>query len=328
MRYITFEEQVSRHLNFLQNAGLDIIDLMIDSEEFIRARAKGESGRGEFAYKTSLRRLNNGTTGLITWCRRENGQINMYKTYGHPLATSSTRGKLTPAREICRTEETCSERIHKFWEFSSRHGESDYLKRKKVGAYRIRFRENQYGKVAVIPMIDGQKSLRGYQILNSNGSKVFAKGVQCSGLFHPLIKLTDGLPVGIAEGYVTAAACLELTGMPMVAAFTSENLEQVVIVIRQVLPNSPVVIFADNDRHLNENKGVICAHRAIKRYKENSRVLVPNFNGKPCTRDYSDWNDLVRAIGSEEVLKQIHQSLNSALSEKIKQWIASKNISL
>ncbi len=328
MIYITFEEQVSRHLNFLQSAGLNIMDLMIDSEEFIRARAKGESGRGEFAYKTASRRLNNGTTGLITWCRRENGQIKTYKTYGHPFGTSSIKGKLIPSGDKCRTEETCSERIYKFWELSFRHGESDYLKRKKVGAYRIRFRENQYGKVAVIPMIDGQKRLRGYQILNSNGSKVFAKGVQCSGLLHPLIKLTDGLPVGIAEGYVTAATCLELTGMPMVAAFTSYNLEQVATVIRQVLPNSPVVIFADNDRYLTKNKGVICAHRAIKRYKENGHVLVPSFNGQPCTRDYSDWNDLVQAVGFKEVIKQIQQSLNSALSEKIKQWIVLKTIGL
>ncbi len=57
-------------------------------------------------------------------------------------------------------------------------------------------------------------------------------------------------------------------------------------------------------------------------------MLVPHFDGKPRTRDYSDWNDLVRAIGSEEALKQILQGLNKAMNEKIKQWIAAKSIEL
>ncbi len=325
MGYMTFEEQKSRHLNFLKNTGLDVSDLLIDSQGFTRARAKGEYGRGEYTYKTASRRLDNGMTGLITWCRSDSGQIKTCKTYGYPLAGSSVTSS---SKRLCRSEETCPERIRKFWELSSRHGESDYLKRKRVGAYRIRFRENQYGKVVIVPMIDDQNRLRGYQILNSNGSKVFAKGVQCSGLFHPLTQLTDGLPVGIAEGYATAATCLELTGMTMVAAFTSENLERVVAVLRQHYPNSPQVIFADNDRHLNKNKGVISANIAIKRAKDNGHILVPHFDGNPRTRDYSDWNDLGRTIGSEEALKQILQGLNKALNEKIKQWIAAKSIEL
>ena len=170
-------------------------------------------------------------------------------------------------------------------------------------------------------MMDGLKRLRSYQILNSNGSKVFAKGTRCAGLFHPLVKLTDGLPIAIAESYVTAATCLELIGIPMVTAFTSENLEQVTVLLQQVLPNSPLVIFADNDRHLAWNKGIICAHKAIKGVQGNGDVLVPNFGDLPCTRDYSDWNDLVRAIGPKEALKQIQ---NNNLNKKIQQWIAAK----
>ena len=272
MEYMTFEQQVSKHVNFLQKVGLDVIDLTIDSEEFSRAYAKGESGRGEYAYKTVSRKLNNGTTGLITWCRGEKGQITTYKTYGHPRNASI---KVTSSSK--KTEEPCNERVRRFWELSLHQGESDYLKRKKVGAYRIRFRENHYGKVAIIPMMDGLKRLRSYQILNSNGSKVFAKGTRCAGLFHPLVKLTDGLPIAIAESYVTAATCLELIGIPMVTAFTSENLEQVTVLLQQVLPNSPLVIFADNDRHLAWNKGIICAHKACLKGYSALSVRLPRF---------------------------------------------------
>src|SRR6516225_8169540 len=84
MGFMNFEQQIALHLQFLQQAGLDVKSLIIDSTEFIRSRTNGEVGRGEYAYKTVSRKLNNGMTGLMTWCRSENGQTKTYKTYGHP----------------------------------------------------------------------------------------------------------------------------------------------------------------------------------------------------------------------------------------------------
>lgn len=187
MGYMTFGQQVAQHLHFLREAGLELEDLTIDSPEFIRCRATGGLGRGEYAYKTASKRLNNGLVGLMTWCRSESGQVNIYKTYGYPSTPDNYQGKdlsfassLNDCQVITKEQLCCNidiERIRKFWELSSHHGESDYLKRKGVGAYRIRFRENQYGKVGVIPMRDVQDKLLGYQILNANGSKIFAKGI-------------------------------------------------------------------------------------------------------------------------------------------------------
>ena len=65
-------------------------------------------------------------------------------------------------------------------------------------------------------MRDIRGQLQGYQILNADGSKVFAKGIQITGLFHQVTDLIDIIPIGIAEGYVTAATCFELLPMPMV----------------------------------------------------------------------------------------------------------------
>ena len=84
MSVMTFEQQIALHLHFLQQTGLEVKSLIIDSSEFIRSRTNGKMGRGEYAYKTVSRKLNNGMTGLMTWCRSENGQIQTYKTYGHP----------------------------------------------------------------------------------------------------------------------------------------------------------------------------------------------------------------------------------------------------
>lgn len=330
MGYMTFGQQVAQHLQFLQKAGLELANLTIDSAEFIRSLSIGERGRGEYAYKTVSRRLNNGMVGLMTWCRSENGHINTYKTYGYPSTPDSnwkggfsfahSQGTCQPIIE----EKTCCdvnlEKTQKFWEFSSQHGESDYLQRKGVGAYRIRFRENQYGKVAVVPMRDVQDRLRGCQILNSNGSKVFAKGMRLPGLFHRLTELVDGTPIGIAEGYVTAATCLELVDIPMVSAFTSDNLEQVATALQRRYPNSGIVIFADNDRHLSENKGLESANRALSRFKSRGVVLAPYFDEYPATRDYSDWNDLVREIGRKSTLKQIQEILTLTQNEGIRRW--------
>ena len=84
MKNMSFEQQVVEHIHFLQNTELEVSNLIIDSQEFIRSRATGEVGRGEYAYKTVSRVLNNGMMGLMTWCRSERGEVNTYKTYGWP----------------------------------------------------------------------------------------------------------------------------------------------------------------------------------------------------------------------------------------------------
>lgn len=315
MGYMKFEQQIALHLQFLQQTGLEVNSLQIDSKEFIRSRKKGEEGRGEYAYKTMIKRLNNGMIGLTTWCRGINGIVSTYKTYGESATTDKT--SFNSSAEEKSYFESYERRIRQFWEHSSCLGESDYLQRKGVKAYRIRFRENQYGRVAVIPMTNIDGMLMGYQILNADGSKIFAKGIKLHGLFHQLTDLKDNVPIGIAEGYVTAATCYELLlFMPMVAAFTSDNLERVVELLRRRYPNSPLVIFADNDRHLAENKGMIGAEKALKKADDNGIILAPVFCDNPKQRDYSDWNDLVREVGPNKASKQLWEQIEQKTKDE------------
>jgi phage/plasmid primase-like uncharacterized protein len=304
MRYLTFDEQTIQHLQFLQKEGLDVRSLTIDSPNFIRCKAFGESGRGEYTYKTVSRTLDNGMSGLLTWCRGHGGQVQTFKTYG--LWASKNEPKADS--HFQSTDEVL--KAQKFWEYSSKNGSSDYLKAKNVGAYGIRFRENQYGKVAVVPLRDIKGTLLSYQILNANGSKIFAKGTRLIGLFHQLTTLSNGLPIGIAEGYATGATCFELTGIAMVIAFTSENLYHVIENLHRSYPNSPLILFADNDRHLEVNKGEIAAHEALKVLHGGGIVLSPYFDGYPASKDYTDWNDLVREIGKPKALEQIQNGLS------------------
>jgi phage/plasmid primase-like uncharacterized protein len=329
MGYLTFEQQQVKHLQFLQEAGFEVASLIIDSPEFIRSRTTCEEGRGEYAYKTVSRMLNNGMIGLMTWRRSERGEVATYKTYGWSCnATNNEKYSSNTSSQIVHrqtTEGTISldsdlERIRKFWELSSQNGISDYLIRKGVGSYRIRFRENQYGKVAVVPIVDIRGKLCGYQMLNSNGAKVFARGMQLNGAFHQLNMLTDDSPIGIAESYVTAAMCLEVTCMPMVTAFTSNNLEHVAMALQERYPKNPLVIFADNDAHLSENKGLISALNALERAKSGGLILTPKFRSGFSGSGYSDWNDLVHTSGRRCAIEQMVEGLHRTKDRKIKRF--------
>jgi len=331
---MSFEQQMIKHLQFLRQIGIDVENLKINPQEFVRSRTTGELGRGEYAYKTVSRVLRNGMIGLLSWCRSANGTVTTYKTYGWPCNPAEIERFFlnTEFQILCQSMieknihlDADLKRIKKFWNLSSRDGRSDYLERKGVGSYRIRFRDNRYGRVAVVPIANVRDKLCGYQILNSNGSKVFAKGMQLKGAFHRLTKLTDDSTIGIAESYATAATCLELVNMPMVTAFTSSNIEHVVIALQKRYPKSSVVIFADNDVHLTENRGMINALKALEYSKCGGLILTPQFQSYSRSREHSDWNDLVRERGRIGALEQIVTGLKGAQDDKIKKLYISVN---
>jgi len=332
MGYMTFEQQQAKHLQFLQEAGFEVASLIIDSSEFIRSRTTGEVGRGEYAYKTVTRMLNNGMVGLMTWRRSEKGEVATYKTYGWPgNPTGKEKYSSDIPSQIMYQQIPCDntpldsdlDKIRTFWNLSSPCGISDYLRRKGVGSYRIRFRENQYGRVAIVPIVDIHGQLYGYQMLNSDGSKFFAKGTRLNGAFHALNNLTDDSPIGIAESYVTAATCLELTHMPMITAFTSNNLEHVAMALQERYPKNPLVIFADNDTHLSQNKGLISALNALDRAKSGGLILTPKFRYDLSGPGYSDWNDLVRVSGRLCAIEQVVEGLCQTKDRKIKRFYTS-----
>jgi putative DNA primase/helicase len=245
--------------------------------------------------------------------------VSNHKTYGQGNSqVKEFQNVLNPSME--ESVDINLKKIQKFWELSSPYGVSDYLKRKGVRAHGIRFRENFYGRVAIVPMKNMEGQLRGYQILNADGSKVFAKGIQMKGLFHSLVDLQDNMAIGIAESYVTAATCYELLPMPTVTAFSGDNMEHVAVALRARYPNSPLVIFADNDRHLAENKGLIVAHKALKKAQGNGIILAPQFRKSLETRDYSDWNDLVREVGPSAAFKQMWTELESKPDDRINRF--------
>jgi len=299
MTYMTINEQIKSHIEFLKSNGLEVDELKINAG-FIRCMYRGKIGnRGELCYKTTQSQLNNGMLGLGTWCRCQDGVIKTFQTYGLPLKKQPEVNNVF-SQNIERYEQTdvgLRRKSELFWEHSEHVGESDYLIRKGVGYYGIRFRNNEYGRVAVIPLRDIEGNLWSYQLLNSDGTKRVPKNVKVGGLFHPLQDIVNGQPIGLAESYVVAATCYELTGTPSVTAISSNNLEWVALLLRSKYPNSRIIVLGDNDRHLEENKGMQAACLVTKKLGVNCDMALPDFEGYPQGKNYTDWNDLVREKG-------------------------------
>jgi phage/plasmid primase-like uncharacterized protein len=211
MSYMAMKQQIKSHLDFLKSNGLNENELKINAD-FIRCRSQDQvDGRGELSYKTTQSILNNGMVGLATWCRCQGGIIKTHKTYGLPQSSDVNEMSSLRTQDPMRDFEL-AKKSELFWEYSDLVGESTYLRRKGVGYYGIRFRNNAYGHVAVIPLRDSENKLWSYQLLNADGTKRVPKAIKVGGLFHILHPFINGQPIGLAESYVVAATCYETIG--------------------------------------------------------------------------------------------------------------------
>jgi hypothetical protein len=318
MSYKSYSEQIREHLIFLKSKYFDITELKINGD-FVRIHQAGQcKSRGELAYKTRTVKLNNGLTGLQTWFRGPQGESCSFQTYGLGPSENEKIMHVDAFVEVNQNlnvkHDAAGRKAYGFWQHSSTHGKSEYLERKKVGCYGIRFRKSeQYGDVAVIPMVDELGRLWNYQLLNPNGSKRQPKDARTEGLFYVIGTPINGHPLGIAESYVTSASCFELTGIPTVCAFSCQNLKNIAIMLKRRYPESLLVIFADNDRHLEErggtNQGLVKGLEALNALDGKAIMVVPDFGDSTASKGLSDWNDLINQKGFEHAKIQVQEQI-------------------
>jgi phage/plasmid primase-like uncharacterized protein len=309
----SYEQQVAEHVAFLRACGLDVDDLQLQPKTgpFVACREIGSaSNEKTLAYKTFMNPMNNGGCGLVTIARLKDRSQKKFATHGYSSAGTSHDNPLV--KEGFNTQndlelqyEGAAKKARGLWGYSLASGRSDYLERKRVGSYGIRFRSNdKYGNVAIVPLRDIHGVLWSYQFLNKDGTKPLAENARAKGLFHVLTGIVDGKPIGIAESYVTAATCYELSGVSCVAAFGCDNFQVVSCTLREHYPLSPIIIFADNDRHKVENPGMTKAKKAACAIS-NTYVVEPDFGDTLPSKDTSDWNDLMLLIGVEAARQQL-----------------------
>lgn len=181
-------------------------------------------------------------------------------------------------------------------------GTSDYLKRKGVRAYGVRFAKG----TLVVPLHNDRGELVGLQWIDGAGNKKFITGTPKLGAWHRIGADTSQGPVAITEGYATGATVHEAMGWPVAVVFDAGNIMPVATALRRAFPGRLLVLCADDDHELAKrrpdigNAGVKKAEAAAA--KISGLVAVPSFQD---STGRTDWNDLQAEQGVEAVRSQL-----------------------
>lgn len=219
------------------------------------------------------------------------------------------------AAERARKAERAAHMAGKAWRQYVPDGESDYLKRKGVESYGLRYAPSGNGTVAV-PMMDAAGKVHGLQIIRgkNRGTKLekenWPKDLALKGNYH----LIGGTPRGvvlICEGYATAASVHAATGIPAVVAFFAGNLTPVAQVISKTYKQARILICADDDYRTTGNPGQAAAQTASATV--GGAYVLPVFSEtRPeDTKGPTDFNDLHALEGLPVVRVQIEAKLTT-----------------
>ncbi len=197
-----------------------------------------------------------------------------------------------------REAEKAAARAQNAWRVYKTDGWCDYLDKKQVKAFGVRFDHKGAGTMAV-PMTDVKGAIKGLQIIRGSNCRqgkpqkqYWPAGLVKTGSFH-LIGMPNDVCL-VAEGYATAASIHEATGLPIAVAFDAGNIKPVCEAIAKAYPKTKLLICADDDYLTDGNPGVTKAQQAA--LTVGGAWVAPNFivasrdirDGKKLT----DFNDL------------------------------------
>jgi putative DNA primase/helicase len=155
-----------------------------------------------------------------------------------------------------------------------------YLVKKGVRSHGLRLHKG----LLVIPMRDSGGNLHSLQFIDGDGNKRFLSGGRKKGCYFALGSPVESLC--IAEGFATAAAIHESTGLPVAVAFDAGNLLTVALSLRKKFPNIKIILCADNDVETPGNPGLTKAQEAAAAC--GALLAVPPIAG--------DFNDLYTGV--------------------------------
>lgn len=194
------------------------------------------------------------------------------------------------------------------------NGTHEYLTRKGVQAHEG-LRRDTYGNL-VIPMykLPNTAQIVNYQRIAPDGGKYFAPDCGVAGAVYIIGRPRPDKPLGLAEGYATAATVHEATGIPIVVCFNCHNLTKAAANIKAYLKASDYFVFADNDRgneareDLRRNHGMEAAREAARALGvDAAHIIVPE--APEC--ENVDWND------RDALLSYEPDALRRELADKI-----------
>ena len=349
MNWVNYDDVLAQ----LKGAGLDVeaIDPG-DIGAFRRCRADGDRERRGW-YRLHEIQGNRGGMLLVgsfgVWRGNDQGAEKI-KLKGDPLSREQSdalreRIREDQAREKARRRaegERASRRAAAMWNRLTAQGTCDYLARKQVQAFGVRFSE--LGAMA-IPLLDVHGVVHGLQIIYPKGHSrakrlgrdkdFWPVGLVKQGHFFLMGSPTASLVLLVAEGYATAASLHQATGLPVAVAFDAGNLQHVVRNLAARYRGVKLVIAADDDYlgkckacgKLTETDEPVCRHCGAEHQAKNAGTagaqlaamavdgswFVPQFEQpRPNDRKGStDFNDLHVEEGLHVVRAQVEAHLSA-----------------
>jgi putative DNA primase/helicase len=239
-----------------------------------RCRTEGDKEKRGW-YQLHELRTDSGDTLLVgsfgVWRGNDPGSQKVALT-NHSLTREQQQALRDRIREDQKREqarrrgqgERAARRAGAMWQRLSQSGECDYLARKQVQGFGVRYSER--GAMA-IPLLDVHGTVHGLQLIYPRGHES-AKKLGRDKDFWPtgLVKQAHFFLIGspaaarvllLAEGYATGASLHMATGLPVAIAFDAGNLLHVAKALHARYPAVKILVCADDDylikcRHCGE----------------------------------------------------------------------------
>lgn len=246
----------------LREAGLLVDTLVPGRMQRCRVEGGGKERRGW--YMLHELQLSGGDQLLVgsfgVWHGNDNGamKIELRKRDAELTADQRAALKTRIAEDRKRAEQDrkrdadrAAEAARLMWGRLSEEGDSDYLVRKHVQGYGLRYSPTG---AAALPLLDTAGKIHGLQLLRSKANaektgkpekEYWPAGVAKKGHFHLI-----GTPTAVlllAEGYATAATLHMATGLPVAVAFDAGNLLPVATALRDRYHGIKILVCADDD---------------------------------------------------------------------------------
>lgn len=339
-------------LDQLRSYGLTVDSLDIDTTRPVRCRTTDSKEKRGWYWLSSLH-VN--TEDLII------GAYGIYQgaDNGKQIVTLSRERKdrLTPEQiqaqkarhreaqkraeaERQREADKAASRAKVVWSKSLAKGDSEYLQRKQIGAYGVRFTDK--GAV-IVPMMDDRDTIRGLQFILPRGheravkagrdKEFWPKGLQMSGTYHLVGKPPRDILL-IAEGYATAASIHEATNLPVAVVWSANNIMPACQALKKKYKRARQLICADDDwvqkcsscgkytdvltetckqcgePHKKSNAGIVNAQAAATAVS--GAWIIPVFSAPRPTdkKGPTDFNDLHALEGLSPVTEQIEAKID------------------
>ncbi|SFL40805.1 putative DNA primase/helicase [Nitrosomonas aestuarii] len=172
-----------------------------------------------------------------------------------------------------KAHERAADKAAYIWRLTKPPVKHSYLAKKRIQPHGARL----YRDALVIPIYNESDQLINLQFIDSQGNKRFLSGGRKRGCFYIIGDLAKRIL--ICEGFATGVSLHEETVQRVVVAFDAGNLLPVARNVRELSPDSDIIICGDNDLSgVGQDKATEAALAV------GGKVLIPPTPGQ-------DWND-------------------------------------